>query len=175
MKTFPHRRARMTLITKEDIEYFTNRHSFIHWKSPQIRAQHFSFSSIYVQFFLASLVVLTANKVGFPEPIFPRGLKCVYREMRIDILYLYRNTQLWWPLGITMILTGVGGEETIPLQFWVSSYLFYEDLWAGRVAREWGDRGEFSNLLGGFRLKRWSHYSWFMTESNFWNCLPVSL
>ena len=103
----------MTLITKEDIEYFTNRHSFIHRKSLQIRAQNFSFSSIYVQFFNASLVVLTANKVGFPEPIFPRGLKCVYREMRIDILYLYKNTQLCWPRGITMILAGVGEKETI--------------------------------------------------------------
>ena len=105
----------MTLITKEDIEYFTNRHSFIHRKSLQIRAQNFSFSSIYVQFFNASLVVLTANKVGFPEPIFSRGLKCVYREMRIDILYLYKNTQLWWPRGITMISTGDGEKETIHL------------------------------------------------------------
>ena len=83
----------MTLVTKEDIEYFTNRHSFIH--SLKISSEHnFSFSSIYVQFFNASLVILTANKVGFPEPIFSRGLKCVYREMRIDILYLYKNTQL---------------------------------------------------------------------------------
>ena len=64
-------------------------------------------------------------------------------------------------------------ERNNPL---LSSQFFLPGLWRSVVVESvWGDLGEFSNLLGGFRLKRWTHYCWFMTESNFWNCLLAGL
>ena len=153
MKTFPDRRARMTLITKEDIEYFTNRHSFIHSKS-LLRAQNFSFSSIYVQFFNASLVVLTANKVGFPEPIFSRRLKCVSRNEDWYSLSLQEHPTLL----ATRNYNDLGWsrrERNNPLHSCPTWSTKICEL-GGWRERLWGDLGEFSNLLGGFRLKRWT-------------------